>query len=82
VVQYTLIPVATYEQVQHVFWGTMSVVHVSFPMAIVTYCTVGAALNNAVYKYIICYLFGRSKWTPIFILSHANWLTRHVRNSV
>jgi len=43
-VQYTLILVATYKQVQHVSWGTMSVVHVSFPMATVTYCAVWAAV--------------------------------------
>jgi len=43
-VQYTLIIVATYKQVQHVFWGTMSVVHVSFPVATVTYCAVWAAV--------------------------------------
>jgi len=49
-VQYTLILVATYEQVQHVFWGTMSFVYVSFPMITMAYCAVWAALNNAVYK--------------------------------
>jgi hypothetical protein len=52
--QYTLILVATDEQVQHVFWGTMSVIQVSFPMATVTYCTVWAVLNNAVYKIQNC----------------------------
>lgn len=43
---------------------------------------VGSCLQNTELHHINCYLFWRSNWTPIFILSHANWLTRRVRNSV
>jgi hypothetical protein len=74
--QYTLILVATNEQFQHVFWGTMSVVRVSFPMATVTYCTVWAALNNAVYKIQNCTASTATSFAGLYefpyLHSHAN----------
>jgi len=44
-------------------------------------CCVGSCLQNTE-LHCTNHLFWRSDWTPIFLLSHANWLTRRVRNSV